>query len=121
MTNTNPSVDQLKTAATNRAFDTFLRAAHKESCKLSKAGAEWQKAFGATMPTFLETLDEEALATGPNRRKIASYPLRPNALIAQLDAEAKKAGDQEGLGGSPLDKGISGKPSTGEAGSTDLS
>ncbi|NVO25718.1 hypothetical protein [Donghicola mangrovi] len=95
-----PALDHemLKTDATTRAFNTFLKSAGKATVKLTKAEIERQKAFGETMNSFLKELDDEAragffiafekVASGPNKRRIAGHPQRPNALIDAILSEA---------------------------------
>ncbi|WP_339109916.1 hypothetical protein [Thioclava sp. GXIMD4216] len=111
-----PQTNPLNNKA-NRALESFVRVIGTETAKEVKLDEERQKAFGASMTPFLETLDEEtragifqaieAVATGPNRRKIASHPLRPNALIERLEAEAekdaasRKSGDSDGGANEP--------------------
>lgn len=131
MTFTVPSLDMMKNEATSKAFDTFLRAAGKQTVKLTKAEVERQKAFGATMTDFLKSLDEEArvgfflafeaVASGPNRRKIATHPLRPNELIdnilAEVTDEDAAAESQEAAPSLLEGKSASGKSKAAEASS----
>lgn len=103
-----PALDyeMLKTDATTRAFNTFLKSAGKATVKLTKAEIERQKAIGETMNAFLKVLDDEAragfyiafenVASGPNKRRIMSHPQRPTELIDAMLAEAGAAPEDKG-------------------------
>lgn len=92
-----PTPQSLQTAAAARAFDSFTRAIGRETTKINKADLERRKAMAAALPCLIETLDEEALtalffgledcATASDRKKIATHPLRPEA-VDDLHAEA---------------------------------
>lgn len=85
-----PSPESLRSASTNRAFNTFARAVGKETTKANRLQLERRKAFTATIDVWLEELDDEAreafflsieaVATVANARRIATHPLRPEWL-----------------------------------------
>ena len=96
-----PAAEDLRTTATDRAFNAFARAVSKETTKANEMEMERRKAFGATMNAWIETLDEdqragffrsiEAVATAANARKIATHPLRPEELDDEVEAAEKEA------------------------------
>jgi len=95
-----PQPRALQTSAAQRAFDSMTRTIGKETTKANKADLERRKAMAAALPCLIETLDEPALtalffglednATASDRKKIATHPLRPDAvdgLHAEVAAE----------------------------------
>ena len=104
-----PKPEALRTNATDRAFNTFLRTVGRETTKANKADLERAKAMMETIPKLLDDLPEEGraalffgferAATPANRRKIATHPLRPacvDDMHAEADAEdeARKAAEE---------------------------
>ncbi|APX89642.1 hypothetical protein BV394_07880 [Brevirhabdus pacifica] len=85
------------TAATARAMATLRRSLNKQVKKADNEERLRDKAIGDTMPDFIAAMDEEVLApfffslerlaTAPNRRRIASHPLRPE-IVDEMHAEA---------------------------------
>ena len=85
------------TAATARAMATLRRSLNKQVKKADNEERMRDKAIGDTMPDFIAAMDEEVLApfffslerlaTAPNRRRIASHPLRP-VIVDEMHAEA---------------------------------
>lgn len=105
-----PQPAALRSNATDRAYNSFLRAVGRETTKANKADLERAKAFGETMPRVLESLDEDQLAglffllersaTVSNRRKIATHPRRPESvdeMLAEAAAEGDEANQAEAL------------------------
>ncbi|RVV96518.1 hypothetical protein EKE94_18265 [Mesobaculum littorinae] len=87
------------TPATERALATLRRSLNKQVKKADNEERLRAKAIADTMPEFIAAMDEEVLtpfffslerlATAANRRRIASHPLRPEAVDEMLeDAEA---------------------------------
>lgn len=87
---TTPTAAMLKNQATERAFDTFLRTAGRQATRANNDELARKKAIGATIDTWIASLDEkaragffrsiEAVATTANARRIATHPDRPEWL-----------------------------------------
>ena len=94
------------TAATARAMATLRRSLNKQVKKADNEERLRDKAIGDTMPDFIAAMDEEVLApfffslerlaTAPNRRRIASHPLRPEIVDEMhADADEEEAAEAE--------------------------
>ena len=94
--------------ATARAFATFQRAVGRGFRKADNQEKLIAKAIADTMPEFIAAMDDEVLtpfffslerlATAANRRRIASHPLRPEAvdeLHEDEDAKDERIAEQE--------------------------
>lgn len=104
----NPQPEALRTSSTERAFNTFLRSVGRDTTRANEQELARLKAIADTMPAWLGGLDEDALigffysieaAAGvSNRRKIATHPLRPEAvdeLHAEDEAQAQKEAEEQ--------------------------
>ena len=96
---TTPTAAMLKNQATERAFDTFLRTAGRQATRANNDELARKKAIGATIDTWIASLDEqaragffrsiEAVATTANARRIATHPDRPEWLDEEEQAPAE--------------------------------